>query len=113
VGSGVERVQAQVEEFSAAAQALEQVGYRLGEVELELSIPPRFIVHLHREAGVTDEAFQAVLANSLWCGVRRRSTAALHTKTSPFPVQCPVQRFARAVRRAADERRLKLPSDDN
>ena len=35
-----------------------------GEIELEFTLPPRIIVHLHRESSAHDEAFQAVMANN-------------------------------------------------
>jgi hypothetical protein len=64
VGAGVEKLKEPLEDLSAASGAMEQIGYRVGEIELELSLPPRIIVHLHRERTATEEAFQAVLANN-------------------------------------------------
>jgi hypothetical protein len=63
VGNGLDKLQGQVEEFLAASQSLPHVGYRVGDIELEVSLPPRFIVHFSREGSAPDEAFQAVLAN--------------------------------------------------
>ena len=75
VGAGWDRLKAQVDELAAASPALEQVGYRVGEIELELAFPPRLIVHLSRFADAHDEAFQAVLANhsgnATFCAVVR------------------------------------------
>jgi hypothetical protein len=64
VGAGFEKLKGPLEDLSAASEAMAQVGYRLGEIELEFSLPPRIIVHLHRDKSVPDEEFQAVLANN-------------------------------------------------
>jgi hypothetical protein len=63
VGAGFEKLKAPLDELSLASGALAEVGYSVGEIELEFSLPPRIIVHLHRETTVHDEAFQAALAN--------------------------------------------------
>jgi hypothetical protein len=61
--AGVEKCKAQLDELAAAAPALEQLGYRVGEIELEVGIPPRILIHMARESAPSAEAFQAVLAN--------------------------------------------------
>jgi hypothetical protein len=63
VGGGLDTLKGQVEELSDASPALAQLGYHLAEIDLELGILPRVVVHLGRDQAVTDEAFQAVLAN--------------------------------------------------
>jgi hypothetical protein len=63
-GAGFDKVKAQLDELAAASGALAQVGYRFGDIDVEVSIPPRLTVHLIREHDATDEAFQAVLANN-------------------------------------------------
>jgi hypothetical protein len=63
LGAGFDKLKAPLEELSASSGELEKVGYRVGEIELECSLPPRIILHLIRQADATDEAFQAVLAN--------------------------------------------------
>jgi hypothetical protein len=64
ISSGFEKLQGPVNDLAAASDAMTKIGYRIGEIELEFTLPPRIIVHLHREASVHDEAFQAVLANN-------------------------------------------------
>ncbi len=63
LGAGFERLKAPLDELAGSSEALEQLGYRVGEIELEFTLPPRIIVHLLRESIVHDEAFQAALAN--------------------------------------------------
>jgi hypothetical protein len=63
LGMGFEKLKVPLEELASASEALESLGYRVGDLELEFTLPPRIIVHLHREATVADEAFQAALAN--------------------------------------------------
>ena len=63
LGAGVDKLAAWVDDISAASPHLQAVGYRVGNVQLELSLTPRVIVELIKEAEVHDEAFQAVLAN--------------------------------------------------
>jgi hypothetical protein len=64
VSSGFEKLQGPLNDLAATSEAMAKIGYRIGEIELEFTLPPRIIVHLHREASVHDEAFQAVLANN-------------------------------------------------
>jgi hypothetical protein len=52
-----------VDELAAASPHLQAVGYRVADLQLELSLTPRVIVELVKEAEASDEAFQAVLAN--------------------------------------------------
>ena len=63
VGAGFEKLKAPLEDLSAASGELEKLGYRMGQIELEFSLPPHIILHLLREKIVHDEAFQAALAN--------------------------------------------------
>jgi hypothetical protein len=63
LGAGFEKLKAPLDDLAGSSEALEQLGYRVGEIELEFSLPPRIILHLLREAVVSDEAFQAALAN--------------------------------------------------
>jgi hypothetical protein len=62
-GSGVDKLAEWVDDISAASPHLRAVGYRVGDLKLELSLTPRVVVELIKEADVHDEAFQAVLAN--------------------------------------------------
>jgi hypothetical protein len=64
VSAGFDKLQAPLNDLAATSDSLATIGYRLGDVELELTIPPRIAVHLHREKRVHDEAFQGVLANN-------------------------------------------------
>ena len=52
-----------LDELSAASGDLEQLGYRLREIELVCTLLPRIVVYLTREFAAREEAFQAVLAN--------------------------------------------------
>jgi hypothetical protein len=63
-GAGFEKLKAPLDDLTGSSEALEQLGYRVGEIELEFSLPPRIIVHLLRETAVSDEVFQAALANN-------------------------------------------------
>jgi hypothetical protein len=63
VTAGFDRLKKPLEDLTASSEALEQLGYKLGQIELEFSLPPHVIVHLLRETVVHDEAFQAALAN--------------------------------------------------
>jgi hypothetical protein len=75
LGAGWDRLKGQIDELAAASPALGQIGYRIGEIDLEFTIPPRLVVHLARFADAGDEAFQAVLANhadnATFCAVVR------------------------------------------
>jgi hypothetical protein len=62
-GAGFEKLKGPLDDLASASDALGSLGYRIGDIELEFTLPPRIIVHLHREATVGDEAFQAALAN--------------------------------------------------
>jgi hypothetical protein len=87
--AGIDRLKAWVEEVSASSPQLAQVGYRVADLQLELSLSPRLIVELVRVSEASDEAFQAVLANN-----PDRKTL------------CTLVRMAQQVNRA--ERRLAL-----
>jgi hypothetical protein len=63
LGAGFEKLKGPLDELAGSSEALEKLGYRVGEIELEFSLPPRILVHLLRESVVHDEAFQAALAN--------------------------------------------------
>ncbi|MFL6111156.1 MAG: hypothetical protein ACJ786_07380 [Catenulispora sp.] len=63
LAAGAETLKGSVGELTAAGPDLERVGYRLGDVELVVTIVPRLVVYLTRVAAVGDEAFQAVLAD--------------------------------------------------
>src|SRR5262245_27167610 len=63
VEAGVEKSKAQLDELAAVAPALEQLGYRIGEIELAVSVPPSILVHMTRESAPSAEAFQAAQAN--------------------------------------------------
>jgi hypothetical protein len=63
LGAGVDKLTGWVDDIAAASPHLQAVGYRVGNLKLELSLTPRVIVELVKEADVPDEAFQAVLAN--------------------------------------------------
>ncbi len=75
LSSGVDKLKATLDGLSAASPFLAEVGYRLTGLELELSLSPRIIVHVAREAEATDEAFEACLAThrdySTFCTVVR------------------------------------------
>jgi hypothetical protein len=60
---GFDRVKKPLDDLAATSGSLEQLGYKVGQIELEFSLPPHLIVHLLRERIVHDEAFQAALAN--------------------------------------------------
>jgi hypothetical protein len=64
LGMGWDKVKAQLDDLAQASGALEQVGYKIGDIDLEFTVPPRVHIHLTREAAVHDEVFQAVLANN-------------------------------------------------
>jgi hypothetical protein len=64
VGAGFDRLKGPLEDLTSASGAFEQLGYRVGQIELEFSLPPHIIVHFLHETSVGDEAFQAVLANN-------------------------------------------------
>ena len=59
---GIDKLKSVLEEIAAASPALQKVGYRVTDLELELALSPKVIVHLVREAEVGDEAFEACLA---------------------------------------------------
>jgi hypothetical protein len=61
--AGIDKLKEWVDDISAASPQLQAVGYRVADIQLELSLTPRVVVELVREADVPDEAFQAVLAN--------------------------------------------------
>ncbi len=63
-GSGFDALKGQVDELSETAPALAELGYRLLEIDIDFTIPPKVVVVLERDNAVTDEAFQAVLANN-------------------------------------------------
>jgi hypothetical protein len=63
LSAGVDKLQAWVDDIAAASPHLQGIGYRLGDLKVELSLSPRVLVELVKEADVPDEAFQAVLAN--------------------------------------------------
>jgi hypothetical protein len=60
--AGVEKLKGSLDELSAASGDLEQVGYRIGQIELVASIPPRIVLFLTRLGTGTTEAYQAILA---------------------------------------------------
>jgi hypothetical protein len=64
LGMGWEKVKGQLDELAQSSAAMEQVGYKIGDIDLEFTVPPRVHVHLTREADINDEVFQAVLANN-------------------------------------------------
>jgi hypothetical protein len=61
--AGIDKLKECLDEIAAASPHLQGVGYRVADLQLELSLSPRVIVELVKEAEVADEAFQAVLAN--------------------------------------------------
>jgi len=61
--AGFEKLTGPVNDLGALGPAVEKVGYRVGEIELEAGLPPRVIVHLTREFEAGDEAFQAAFAS--------------------------------------------------
>jgi hypothetical protein len=61
--AGFEKLKVPLDELASASGALASLGYRVGDIDLEFTLPPRIVVHLHHEAVVGDEAFQAALAN--------------------------------------------------
>src|SRR5437764_9234743 len=63
MAAGVEKCKMPLDELAAAAPALEQLGYRVREIELELGISPRILIHLDRDHAPGAEAFQAAQAN--------------------------------------------------
>jgi hypothetical protein len=64
VSSGFEKLQGPLNDLAGTPEAMAKIGYRIGDIELEFTLPPKIIIHLHREAIVHDEAYQAVLANN-------------------------------------------------
>src|SRR5262245_63725300 len=60
--AGLGQVEASLAELSAASGDLEQLGYRLGQIELACTLPPRLIIYLARHGKAGKEAYQAVLA---------------------------------------------------
>jgi hypothetical protein len=62
--ASIDRLKDWIEEVAAGSDQLEQVGYRLADLQLELSLSPRVIVELLKVSQASDEAFQAVLANN-------------------------------------------------
>lgn len=62
VTAGVEKFKASLDDISAASGDLEQLGYRIGSIELACTLPPRLILFLWREGTATPEAYQAILA---------------------------------------------------
>jgi hypothetical protein len=62
LGAGVEKLKASLDELSAASGDLEQLGYRVGSIELACTLPPRLILFLSRQGTATPEAYQAILA---------------------------------------------------
>jgi hypothetical protein len=63
LGAGIDTLKGWVDDIAAASPHLKAVGYEVADLKLELSLSPRVIVELVREAEAGDEAFQAVLAN--------------------------------------------------
>jgi hypothetical protein len=59
---GIDKVKAVMDEIAATSPYLQEVGYRVTDLELEVAISPKVIVHLVREAEVSEEAFEASLA---------------------------------------------------
>ncbi|MCI0463708.1 MAG: hypothetical protein L0Z62_42780 [Gemmataceae bacterium] len=63
LNAGIDKLKEWVDEVSAASPLLKDVGFEVGDIQLELSLKPRVLVRLIRQADAPDEAFQAVLAN--------------------------------------------------
>src|SRR5262249_19089888 len=63
LNAGIDKLKGWVDDIAAASPHLQAVGYRVADLQLELSLAPRVIVELVKEAEASDEAFQAVLAN--------------------------------------------------
>jgi hypothetical protein len=63
LSAGIDKLKALVDDIAAASPHLEGVGYKVADLQLELSLTPRVIVELVKVKEVSDEAFQAVLAN--------------------------------------------------
>ena len=53
LGAGFERLKKPVDDLAASAEWLEKLGYKLGEIELQFSLPPNVILHLLRVAAET------------------------------------------------------------
>jgi hypothetical protein len=62
--AGVQKLKETIDEVHAFAPHFRKVGYRLEQLEVELSLSPRVILHLDRDFEATDEQFEAVLANA-------------------------------------------------
>ncbi len=62
VQTGVERAQSLIAEVQNAAPVIQKVGYRLTDIDVEVSISPRVILHLQRDFLANAEQFTAVLA---------------------------------------------------
>src|SRR5688572_7269807 len=53
----LEKLKASLDEMLEGSSSLHKVGYRLGDLELELALIPRAVIHLVREFEVPEEAF--------------------------------------------------------
>ncbi len=62
LGAGLEKLKGPLDELSAASPAFERIGFRIREIELVCSLLPRIVVYLDREASVSEDVYQAVLA---------------------------------------------------
>lgn len=65
VDAGIDKFKESLDALLALADRaeLDRVGYRLTDVEIEVSLTPRIVVFLDRTREVDDEAFAALLAN--------------------------------------------------
>ncbi len=60
--AGLDKLKEAIDALVASAGELPRVGYRLTDLELELSLTPRVIVYLERDREAGEEEFQAMLA---------------------------------------------------
>ena len=60
--ASLDKIKETVDALTASAVELPRVGYRLTDLELELSLLPRVIVCLERDREAHEEEFQALLA---------------------------------------------------
>jgi hypothetical protein len=61
--AGIDTLQAMLEEASSAFAGLEEVGYRVADIELAVGLPPSATVYFFKQGQASDEAFAALAAN--------------------------------------------------
>src|SRR5262245_10989028 len=61
--AGVQKLKDIIDEVHSFAPHLQEVGYRLLQLDVEFSLSPRVILHLDRDFEANEEQFAALLAN--------------------------------------------------